>query len=308
MAPTDTKSDSNIITRRLHAVIRGSLQQFSATGQESACWGTQNGRIGDIMGLTEILDGTGDQASATAMLQNALLHKVSVLEYKNEFPVSLGVSLSCVPNVECTRTGTSYAFSALPTNSNSNPLTIFANEASTNESLAWRSQYPDYNINNLDTHGVLNVQNENFVFVSKDHPVIDLLRANKTVLNADIDQQTLIDDQWLKVTKQVMATCCQQLKSKVLSKVGTCDLNSLQLQIARLDGPWAEMTADNHLFQSLASHPSRFTGIENATEEEQTVLNEQFKADADNLLNTPYAFHARLEVQYEIMPTVISKD
>jgi len=39
-------------------------------------------------------------------------------------------------------------------------------------------------MNNLDTHGVLNVQGENFVFVSKAHPVIDLLRINKDILNA----------------------------------------------------------------------------------------------------------------------------
>ena len=35
------------------------------------------------MGINELLDG-GDQASATALLQNALLHKVTLrLEYKN---------------------------------------------------------------------------------------------------------------------------------------------------------------------------------------------------------------------------------
>ena len=49
MAPTDTKSDSNIITRRLHAVIRGSLQQFSATGPSgrraaAQAWGVESAR------------------------------------------------------------------------------------------------------------------------------------------------------------------------------------------------------------------------------------------------------------------------
>jgi hypothetical protein len=28
-------------------------------------------------------------------------------------------------------------------------------------------------------------------------------------MNADIDTQPLIDDQWFKVTKQVMSNCCQ---------------------------------------------------------------------------------------------------
>ena len=68
-----------IIKRRLNAVIRGSLTQFANAGQEAACWSTQNGRINDIMGNTELLDGTADQSSATALLQNALLQRESAL-------------------------------------------------------------------------------------------------------------------------------------------------------------------------------------------------------------------------------------
>jgi len=76
-----------------------------------------------------------------------------------------------------------------------------------------------------------------------------LLRVNKDILNTDIDTHALIDDQWLKITKQVMHTCCTQLKSKVLSKVGTCDLNSLSLQISRLGGAeWMDISKNDELF------------------------------------------------------------
>jgi hypothetical protein len=76
--------------------IRGTLHRFANGGQEAACWSTQNGEINDIMGITELLDGTGDQTSSTSLLANALLHKVTVLETKNDFPLALGVSLSAV--------------------------------------------------------------------------------------------------------------------------------------------------------------------------------------------------------------------
>ena len=243
------------ITRRLAARIRGSFSQFAHGGQEAACWTTQNGRINDILGVTELLDGQGDQASTSAILKNAYLTKVRVLQTRNDFPLPLGVTLSFVPNRECTRTGAAYAFSTLPESTTSEPLTIFQNDTSTQESLSWRAQYPEYNVNNLDSHGVLNVQGENFVFVSKAHPVIDLLRLNKEILNADIDDQPLIDDQWYKVTKQVMSTCCQQLKTKVLSRVGTVDLNQLSMQIHRLDGiHWLEMSENDELFSKIPSH------------------------------------------------------
>jgi len=251
----EMKPADNVISRVFCCSIRGSLNQFDHCGQEAACWSTQNGRIIDILGVTELLDGAADSASATALIKNAYLHKVTLLEYLNGFPLPLGVSISCVPNRECTRTGSAYAFSTLPEVTNTTPQVIYQNEANTHESMSWRVQYPEYNVNNLDTHCVLNVQGENFVFVSKVHPVIDLLHANKEMLNADIDTQPLIDDMWYKVTKQVMSTCCNQLKTKVLSKVGTVDLNQLSVQISRLDGiHWLEMSENDEIYSKIPTH------------------------------------------------------
>jgi len=313
MTSVDAKphESGTILTRRINLGIRGTLHQFANGGQDAACWTTQNGKINDIMGITELMDGTGDQASTTALLANALLHKVTLLETKNDFPLPLGAYLSCVPNEECTRTGAAYAFSCLPETTNSTPLVIYQNEASTGESAAWRLQYPEYNVNNLDTHGVLNVQGENFVFVSKAHPVIDLLRLNKDILNADIDTQPLIDDQWFKVTKQVMSTCCQQLKSKVLSKVGTCDLNQLSLQLSRLDGiHWVNMSEDDELFSKIPAHISapavRSQGMSAEDwNKHQMERKEMFTEAANSLLKQPFSFHARLQIEFELMPTAV---
>ena len=307
LRPQDT---SNVLVRRLNATIRGTLHQFANGGQDAACWTTQNGKINDIMGITELLDGTGDHTSSTALLANALLHKVTVLETKNDFPLGLGVHLSCVPNRECTRTGALYAFSCLPETTNITPTVVFQNEVSTGESAAWRLQYPEFNMNNLETHGVLNVQGENFVFVSKTHPVIDLLRLNKDLLNANIDDAPLIDDQWFKVTKQVMTTCCQQLKTKVLSKVGTCDLNHLSLQLSRLDGiHWIDMSQNDEVFSKIAhlNTPVLKTAAMSAEDVEQRTLERQhqFTEAADAVLKQPFAFHCRLQIEFELMPTAV---
>ena len=167
-----SEANSNIITRRIHATIRGNLAQFANSGSESASWTSQNGRMTDILGITELLQGTADAAaSTTALLQNSLLHNVRVIEYKNDFPIAVGVLISCVPNKEMTRTGSGYAFSCFPNHVNSTPLELYANEACTEDSLNWRLHYPEYNVNNLEKHGVLNVSGESFVFVSKKHPV-----------------------------------------------------------------------------------------------------------------------------------------
>jgi hypothetical protein len=314
MVSSDNKQrePGTVLSRTLTCSIRGSLNQFAHGGQEAACWSTQNGRINDILGVTELLDGAADQASAAALIKTAYLHKVTVLEYLNGFPLPLGVSISCVPSRECTRTGAAYAFSTLPEVTNTTPQVIYQNEASTHESMSWRAQYPEYNVNNLDTHGVLNVQGENFVFVSKAHPVIDLLRINKDILNADIDTQALIDDMWYKVTKQVMSTCCNQLKTKVLSKVGTVDLNQLSVQISRLDGiHWLEMSENDELFSKIPAHlttavPRPAEG--ESVEEWQTLQakrKEELTTAANNLIKKPYSFHARIQIEFELVPPSI---
>jgi hypothetical protein len=307
-AETRTKEAGTILSRTLSCSIRGSLNQFAHCGQEAACWTTQNGRINDILGVTELLDGAADQTSATALIKTAYLHNVTVLEYLNGFPLPLGVSISCVPSRECTRTGAAYAFSTLPEVTNTTPLVIYQNEHSTHESMSWRAQYPEFNVNNLESHGVLNVQGENFVFVAKTHPVIDLLRINKDILNADIDTQALIDDCWYKVTKQVMSTCCQQLKTKVLNKVGTVDLNQLSVQISRLDGiHWLEMSENDELFSKIPTHlTTALTRPEDISVDDWHVMQAKRKEDlttaANILIKTPYSFHARIKIEFELMP------
>ena len=158
---------------------------------------------------------------------------------------------------------------------------------------------------------MLNVQGENFVFVSKAHPVIDLLRLNKDILNADIDTQPLIDEQWFKVTKQVMSTCCQQLKTKVLNKVGTVDLNQISMQIHRLDGiHWLEMTENDELFSKIPAHlTTPVPRTEGMSVEDWNTLTtqrkEEFTDAANAIIKKPYSFHARLELEFELMHTSI---
>jgi hypothetical protein len=46
----------------------------------------------------------------------------------------------------------------------------------------------------------------------------------------------------------VLSTCCNQIKTKVLNKVGTCDLSNVTVQISRLDGQRSQMIADDTLY------------------------------------------------------------
>ena len=64
------------------------------------------------------------------------------------------------------------------------------------EGNQWRKDYPKYNATNIETEGVLEVQNCPYVFVHQDHPVISLLRHNASLIGCNIDAQPKIDNEW----------------------------------------------------------------------------------------------------------------
>jgi hypothetical protein len=126
---------------------------------------------------------------------------------------------------------------------------------------------------------VLHVDNNPWVFVHESHPVIALLRHNAGLIGCKIDEQPKIDQEWYKVTRQVLSACCQTLRTKVLSKVTSHDLNLFQVQIKRLNAEaWDDM---NDLAAAQCS----------------TSLT---KEEASNFLTTPYSYMARLQIKYEI--------
>ena len=283
-----------VIRKRIHCKITGSVDDFIKLGSDAATWSVQNGKSGEVFGLNDLCDNTLDHELAASTLSNALLHRVTVLEHKNEYPLNLGITINGIPSDEVTSSGHRYALTALANSHNSTPITIFSSETDSTDGIEWRSKYPQYNSQNLETQGVLQVNQQPYVFVNQNHPVIELLRQNKNLLNADIDAQPRIDGEWLKIARQVMNTCCQTLRSKVLSKVASRDLNQLSLQIHRLDqNDWANTHMDNEILRAVPQE------IALAAREDASKRVMLAKA-VEGVLDTPYSYSCRLELEYEV--------
>lgn len=206
-----------------------------------------------------------------------------------DFPVHLGVNISCVTPEETTRTGHKYAMTALANSHTTYPLVV--HEASENsDGIEWRSRYPAYNSSNLDKHGVLQVEGQPFIFCDQNHPVVELLRQNREMLNANIDDQPLIDGTWLKITKQVFGTCCKTLQNRVLNKVQTRDLNNFSVQITRLGrDDWTPTFSQNDEIMTML--PT------------EVLLSEDPKAVTESMtgiLKKPCTYSALLQIEYDI--------
>lgn len=278
-----------VITRRLNVNITSSLTEMSKN-KGCSTWTPLNGRVSRVFGVNSIFQGeAADDGTSAHMLQNAILHKVTVLEQKNEFPVNVGITIGCIPNDEVTCNGDQFAVTSFANSHNTTECTVFCADTDSTESAQWRSEYPLYNSSNLETQGVLQVNNQQYVFVHQDHPVIQVLRINRDLINADIDKQQKIDNEWFKVMRTVMNTCCAELRQRVLNKVSARDLNtfSVNLQLLGKVGGWTEED-NNNIYRSLP-HDVLVRQDQNEIQQHINVL-----------LSRRYSYSARLEVLYEV--------
>ena len=103
--------------------------------------------------------------------------------------------------------------------------------------------------------------------------------------------QPKIDEQWYKVSRQVLAACCQTLRHKVLSKVTSNDLNSFQLQLHRLNSEsWDDINDVTVPLQNFISSPMW----------DSERMETERRAHVERFLSTPYTYMARLQIRYEI--------
>jgi hypothetical protein len=292
METTEAPKQQYLITRRFNVHISGAIKDWNVHGAKAATWAPVNGKHGEVFGLNDVFESQPDANTTASVLQGAVLHKLTVLEQKNDFPCNIGVTISCIPSEELTNTGQRYAITALPNSHNTTPCVCFSAAESETDGHVWRSRYPNYTAQNLEEHGVLSVAGQPFVFVSQKHPVIDLLRQNADLLSANIDEQPLINGEWYKITRQVMGTCCQTLRNKVLNRVSTRDLNNFEVQLHRVGrSQWLSEAEAHEDHELISAVPHHIVAGGNPVEIQQSI---------DTILNTPRSFWLRCECMYEI--------
>ena len=279
------------IKRVLHINIAGNLNTFGMDGPTAAQWKPLDGKLVDVLGPAEHNACHMNLNSTLSSLSTAVVKKAVMFEQHNNFPVPLGVSISCLPAEEVTDNGERFVCTVLPHAKVQTPQLLFESDGNNVDSLKWTQQYPGFNGNNLETNEVMDVNNAPYVFVRENHPAIALLRANKDLLGSDIDEQPKIDNEWFKVTKTVFQTCCNTLRKKILPRLNTKDLTKFSVQLHRLNGEdWDDLN-ESHL-----------TGLQiNASWDKETK--DTAKTTYTNALNeTVFSYYGRLELTYEIQP------
>jgi hypothetical protein len=281
------------LKRAVTVQINGSMNNFAQAGPTAATWKPLEGKHVDVFGVHDHEGICMDHGTMTNAMRNAVILKATVLKQSSTFPVPLGVTMNCVTPSEITDLGEKYVTTALPNSVNTAPQVVYETDAAGADSVEWRSKYPNFNASNLETNGVIPVQGFTYVFVNRDHPAISLLRVNKELLGADIDQQQLIDGQWYKVSRQVLQSCCNALRTKVLSRIATRDLNTFSVQLHRLGNDnWSELGDGSEFLQDMPQDISWTAAQRQAGEAKWMELQ----------LKKPCSYIATVALEYEITP------
>lgn len=286
--PSVENTSGTILNRTISVNITGSLANFAMAGPQGAVWKPVEGKQTKVFGC---MNENTDAQLATNQLRTALIHEVNVLEHKSTFPVALGVKINCLPSHEITDLGQAYAYTILPMSQLATSHNIYKCDVSAENSQNWRNEYPQWNSTNLEKEGVMELANCPYVFVKQDHPIIALLRSNSSLIGCDIDQQPKIDNEWFKVTRQVLAACCQTLRTKVLNKIASNDLNTFQIQLERLGAEGWDDINDVHVpLHDFLADPLR------TPDENEKVK----RTHVERFLSTPFSYMARIQVKYEV--------
>lgn len=229
-----TGSGTVKMTKVVVVDVKGTLNQFSVVGPTAGTWHVVDGKHHSVFGTDESISHMSggahmsDLDSSLSPLKNATITKATVLQTYNTFPVPLGVTINVLPSNEVCDTGDKYAFTTIPNTSVNVPIKIYEAGQCQTDAAEWRKNYSRFTPTNLETQDVLKVPNSPYVFVNETHPVINLLRVNRGLLGVDIDTIPKMDEQWYKITHPLMATSCDIIRQKILSRQG---LSSLSLSL-----------------------------------------------------------------------------
>lgn len=270
-------------------------------GPNSATWKPVDGKQASIFGADDEMASAETSSSAggnvgvdlnstLASLKNATITKATILQSYNTFPVPLGVTVSCLPTNEVCDTGDRYTFTTIPNTSVNTPTKLYEAGECQTQAAEWRKNYGRFSSANLETQDVLKVPNSPYVFVHETHPVINLLRMNKHLLGVDIDSTPKMDGQWFKITEPLMQTSCDTLRTKVLSRIATTDLTTMQVQLQRIGGTdWGHVSSTDAMM-TFAPNPAW----------DPATFKTHLAAHEKNFTEKPATFMARIHLEYEI--------
>jgi len=226
---------NNVIVRHYVMQWDNSLKGLADNPHE-ATWTPVGGKHMELFGSkTRYAPNASKSAVRRGNLEQAILIGMKICKVSSNFPCELGLSVTGSKGNYYTADAQRYSY-VIGSNERSNNLNQIVATTNPYVNSEYIRLYPGMTKDNLRTNGILHVPGENFVFVDKQHPIVEMMIENQDTLQIDIPNAQLIDDRWYKVSKTVTDRCIAELENELVDHLPLLDLSSFNANITRLHG------------------------------------------------------------------------
>ena len=245
---------NNVITRK---VVMGWDNSFAGLSAypENATWKPLEGHLDIFQSTTRYAPNCRKSATRQGNLDQVILVGMKIKKIESNFPCQLGLKIEGAKGNFYTCNGERYAY-LIGSNEQCNNLDEVVVTTNPYVNSEYLRLYPGMTKDKLRSEGIMAVPGENYVFVDKKHPIVEMMGENQDVLQIDLDNAELIDNRWYKVSQTVTERCISELENELVENLPIMSFNNFSASIHRLYGrEWdsEEEVCDNITQRDLRS-------------------------------------------------------
>jgi hypothetical protein len=202
---------------------------------ENATWRPLDGHMDIFQSATRYAPGCRKSATRQGNLEQVILVSMAIKKIESNFPCQLGLTVEGAKGNYYCCNGERYAY-LIGANEKSHKLneTIVTTNPYVNSE--YLRLYPGMTSDKLRSEGIMAVPGENYVFVDKDHPIVEMMNENQEVLQIDLGSAELIDNRWYKVSQAVTERCISELENELVDNLPLMSFNKFNAKIHRMYG------------------------------------------------------------------------
>jgi hypothetical protein len=256
----------NYITRRIICQWDNSMAGLHAEPQ-NATWEPLADSLHIFQSKTRYAPNCTPAAERMGNLKQVVLLGMKLKKVESTFPCQLGLTLAGAKGNFYTCNAERYAY-LVGANEKSHVLNevVMATDASANSE--YLRMYPGMTGEKLRTDGIIRMPGENFCYVDKQHPVVEMLAENQDVLQINLADAPLMDNRFYKVSSAVTDRCIAELEEHIVKKLPMTDLTKFSATISRLYG--REWNDEDEVCDNITGTPLRVRMM--ATERRLTAV------------------------------------
>ena len=222
---------NGVITRHYIMQWDNSLAGLSAV-PENATWKPLDGHYDIFQSTTRYAPNCRKSATRQGNLTQAIIVGMKLKKITSNFPCQLGLKIHGAKGNFYTCNGERYAYliGANESNPNLDEIVVTTNPYVNSEYLRL---YPGMTSKKLRSEGIMRVPGENYVFVDKKHPIVEMMGENQDVLQIDLHGAELIDNRWYKVSKTITERCLSELENELVTNLPMLNLSQFNASIHR---------------------------------------------------------------------------